>query len=52
MNMPYANHDIEKAKGCIRLLKACLFVRMTLASVWVIITVSVSPSPNFLYLDI
>ena len=20
--MPYANHDIEKAKGCIRLLKA------------------------------
>ena len=49
--MPYANHDIEKAKGCIRLLKACLFVRMTLASIWVII-VSVSPSPNSLYLDI
>ena len=22
--MPYANHDIEKAKGCIRLLKGLL----------------------------
>ena len=29
---------LEMAEGCIRLLQACLFVRMTLDSIWVFIT--------------